>query len=493
VIEDDACYRALRSRDARFDGWFFVGVRTTGIYCRPSCPSVTPKRGNVSFYPTAAAAQEAGFRACKRCRPDAAPGSPEWNQRADVVGRAMRHIADGVVDREGVAGLAARLGYSVRHVHRQLLAELGAGPLALARAQRAQTARLLIETTDLPITAVAFAAGFASVRQFNDTVRTVFASTPSQLRARRRPLGATASAGTIALRLPFRRPLAVRPLLEFLAERAITGVEEADTTGYRRSLALPHGSAMVEIGEYGAPTDEAATWNEQGWLPCVLRLHDLKDLGPAVARCRRLFDLDADIEAIDADLGADDVLGPTVRKTPGRRVPGHVEGFEVAVRAVVGQQVSVRGARTLLGRIAASTGEPFASADTGIARVFPSAAALAGVDPETLPMPRRRAGALVGLAQAVADGSVDLDPGADRAGTESALRQLPGIGPWSTAYVRMRALSDPDVFIASDLGARRGLAALGAASDVRGAELAAQRWRPWRSYALQHVWAASTP
>ncbi len=224
-LTEDACYRALSSRDSRFDGWFFVGVLTTGIYCRPSCPAMTPQRKNVRFLPTAAAAQEAGFRACKRCRPDAVPGSPEWNVRADLVGRAMRHIADGVVDREGVAGLAQRLGYSERHVHRQLVAEVGAGPIALARAQRSQTARVLLETTDVAIANVAFAAGFASVRQFNDTIREVFALTPTQLRASRRPASRTPTPGSLHLRLPFRRPFAPFHTFDFLATRAIPGVE----------------------------------------------------------------------------------------------------------------------------------------------------------------------------------------------------------------------------------------------------------------------------
>ncbi len=489
MMDDDGCYGALKSRDPRFDGWFFVGVTTTGIYCRPSCPSVTPKRTNVQFFATAAAAQEGGFRACKRCRPDAAPGSPEWNMRADVVGRAMRLVADGVVDREGVAGLAARLGYSERHLHRQLVAEVGAGPLALARAQRSQTARLLLETTDLTITDVAFAAGFSSVRQFNDTVRATFALTPSQLRARRRPSGGAPHAGSIALRLPFRRPLAARPLFAFLAARAVAGIEEATEFGYRRSLTLHHGGAVVEVGEPGADDDPTATWNERGWLPCVLKLHDLKDLGPAVSRCRRLLDLDADVDAIDAALGADDVLGPVVRKTPGRRAPGHVDGFEVAARAVLGQQVSVRGARTLAARLTTTHGRPLSQTDGTLTHAFPTAAEIAALDATTLPMPRRRAEALVALAEAVVRGEVDLDPGADRDQSEARLVALPGIGPWTAAYVRMRALSDPDVFMADDLGARRGLALLGIGGDRKNALKVAQCWRPWRSYALQHVWS----
>ena len=532
MLTDDACYRALSSRDARFDGWFFVGVLTTGIYCRPSCPAMTPKRANVRFLPTAAAAHEAGFRACKRCRPDAAPGSPEWNVRADLVGRAMRHIADGVVDREGVAGLARRLGYSERQVHRQLAAEVGAGPIALARAQRSQTARLLLETTPLPITEVAFAAGFASVRQFNDTVRAVFALTPSELRARAKmhstPNGTGTSTGTsrtptpgaLNLRLPFRRPFEPSFIFDFLARRAIAGVEAGDAWSYRRTIGLAHGAGVIELGTAAGPTDArqrdqpspAQAWVEQGWIPCRLRLADLRDLASAVARCRRLLDLDADAVAIVDALGADPVIGAAVQAEPGRRVPGHVDGFELAVRAVLGQQVSVAGARALAGRLVTTlgasadgisagasadpagvdpAGADSASATGEVTRLFPTAESIAAADPLTLPLTRARAAALVGLAQAVVDGSVDLEPGADRDATGANLLALPGVGPWTVNYIRMRALGDPDAFMPSDLGVRRGLEALGADGNAVAAEVLSRRWRPWRSYALQHVWAAA--
>jgi AraC family transcriptional regulator of adaptative response / DNA-3-methyladenine glycosylase II len=511
MLNDDACYRALSSRDSRFDGWFFVAVLTTGIYCRPSCPAMTPKRANVRFMPTAAAAQEAGFRACKRCRPDAAPGSPEWNVRADLVGRAMRHIGDGVVDREGVAGLAQRLGYSERHLNRQLVAEVGAGPLALARAQRSQTARLLLETTEIPIASVAFAAGFASVRQFNDTVREVFALTPTQLRASRKPTSRpstsrtqdsrTPTAGALQLRLPFRRPFAASPTFGFLSARAVPGIETGSRFGYRRTLALAHGAGIVELGDPDAldsvpalahAPDPAEAWLRQGWIPCQLRLSDLRDLASAVARCRRLLDLDADAEAICAALGADPVLASTVAQTPGLRVPGHVDGFELAVRAVLGQQVSVAGARTLAGRLVTSLGAPLAAADEMLTHLFPTPEAVAAADPASLSLTKARATALIGLAAAVADGSVDLGPGADRDETSARMLALPGIGKWTVNYVRMRALGDPDVFMPTDLGVRHGLHALGVAGDARSAEAMSQQWTPWRSYALQHVWAAAS-
>ncbi|KAB1138781.1 DNA-3-methyladenine glycosylase 2 family protein, partial [Micromonospora sp. AMSO12t] len=337
-LDFERCYRAVDSRDQRFDGWFYTGVTSTGIYCRPSCPATTPKRQNVRFFPSAAAAQTAGLRACRRCRPDAAPGSPQWDVRADVVGRAMRLIADGVVDRDGIPGLAARLGYTERHLHRMLRAEMGAGPLALARAQRAQTARTLIETTGLGMAEVAFAAGFGSVRQFNDTVREVFGAAPSELRTAGRRCPAPGGAGTITLRLAYRPPLHAEALLDFLALRALPGVEEVRDGTYRRGLRLPHGAG------------EAALTPADGHVTATLRLTDMRDLAPAVARCRRLLDLDADPTAVDGTLATDPALAGVVAAEPGIRLPRSVDGFEMAVRAVVGQQVSVRSARTTLTR-----------------------------------------------------------------------------------------------------------------------------------------------
>ena len=372
-------YRAVRGRDARFDGWFYVGVTSTGIYCRPSCPAVTPRRSNVRFYPTAAAAQGAGFRACKRCRPDAVPGSPEWDARTDLVARAMRLIADGVVDRDGVSGLARRLGYTERHLNRLLATEVGAGPLALARARRAHNARLLIETTELPITEVAFASGFASVRQFNDTIREVFAATPRELR-RVRGNRAGGASGGISLRLPFREPFDAGGMLRFLGTRAVVGVEHFDGETYRRTLRLPHGAGTVALSDGG------------DHVLCVLRLEDLRDLGTAVQRCRRLLDLDADPAAVAGVLGADPLLGPLVRRSPGRRVPGSVDGTELAFRAVLGQQVSVAGARTLARRLVARCGEPLpeslAAEDDGPTHLFPGPGGVAAADLDGLGVPR---------------------------------------------------------------------------------------------------------
>ncbi|WP_063759135.1 bifunctional transcriptional activator/DNA repair enzyme AdaA [Streptomyces scopuliridis] len=476
-MDEETRYEAVASRDARFDGAFFFAVETTGIYCRPSCPAVTPKRKNVRFYPTAAAAQGHGFRACRRCRPDAVPGSAEWNVRADVVGRAMRLIGDGIVDREGVPGLAGRLGYSARQVQRQLTAELGAGPVALARAQRAHTARVLLQTTGLPVTEIAFAAGFASVRQFNETIRQIYARTPSGLRAES-GTGAGTGAGTrtlpkasapspdraprtdlprltgIPLRLAYRGPYAAREVFDLLAREALPHVEEV--TGepgartYRRTLRLPHGPGFVSVdetrptGDMRDPRDPRA---RSGWLEARIHLTELRDLTTAVQRLRRLFDLDADPYAVDERLGADPRLAPLVAARPGLRSPGAAEPEEYALRALVGDAAA--------GRLVERYGEPVDRPCGRLDRLFPEPAALRD-DPMAGP-----------LAAALADGTVRLDPGADRDEAGRALLTVPGVTRRTAALIRMRALGDPDV------------APEGARDD--------EAWRPWRSYATRHL------
>ena len=470
-------YRAVKSRDPRFDGFFFTGVTSTGIYCRPSCPATTPKVEHVRFYPTAAAAQDAGFRACKRCIPGAVPGSPAWDLEADVAGRAMRLIADGIVEREGVPGLARRLGYSDRQVRRHLRADLGAGPLALARAQRAHVARLLLETTDLPVTEVAFAAGFGSLRQFNETIRQVFAVAPTSLRAARRP-GEAAPTGRITLRLARRAPFAWPQLLRFLSLRAVPGVEEVRDGTYRRSLRLPHGPAIVELADDG----EA--------VRCALALADPRDLAPAVARCRRLLDLDADPVAVDETLGGQPFLADLVRATPGRRSPGAADASELAVRAVLGQGITVAAARTLAGRLVDAHGVPLKTPQGAVTHLFPSAAELAALDPASLPGPTVRRAALHGVAEALATGALDLDAGADREAAFRRLRALRGIGPWTAAYVAMRALADPDVLLPGDVALRHAVTRRGGPADARGLAGLAAPWRPWRSYAVHLLWAS---
>ncbi|MCX4642178.1 MULTISPECIES: AlkA N-terminal domain-containing protein [unclassified Streptomyces] len=474
--DTDRCVRAVQSKDARFDGWFFTAVLTTRIYCRPSCPVVPPKPENMTFLPSAAACQQAGFRACKRCRPDTSPGSPEWNQRADLVARAMRLIGDGVVDREGVPGLAGRLGYSTRQVERQLLAELGAGPLALARAQRAQTARILVETTGLPMADIAFAAGFSSIRTFNDTVREVFALSPSELRTRAPRNGAVAP-GAITLRLPFRAPLNPDNLFGHLAATAVPGVEEWRDGAYRRTLRLPYGHGIVTL----TPAPDH--------IGCRLVLTDQRDLTVAISRCRRMLDLDADPVAVDEQLRADPLLAPLVDKAPGRRVPRTVDEPEFAVRAVLGQQVSTAAARTHAARLVTAHGEPVDDPEGGLTHLFPSPAALAALDPEALALPRSRRTTLTTLVRELVDGTLVLGPESDWDEARDRLMALPGFGPWTVEVIAMRALGDPDAFLPTDLGMRRAAQELGLPHTPAALTARAASWRPWRAYAVQYLWA----
>ena len=498
-LEPEACYRAARSRDRRFDGIFYVAVRTTGIYCRPSCPARTPERRNVTFHRTAAAAQAAGYRACKRCAPDATPGSPEWDLRADLAGRAMRLIADGTVDRDGVPGLARRLGYSERHLNRLLTAELGAGPLALARARRAQDARLLIESTGWPLDEVAYAAGFGSVRQFNDTMREVYAVPPSAFRTGRTagPVddgdGSSQRAGQpgaarLNVRLPVRTPFAARELWQFLAVHAVRGVESAGVSAsgrwYARTLRLPHGPATAYV-DLADPTTGAPGTHR---VELRLALTDVRDAGAGLERCRRLLDADADPVAIDSALGTDAILSPSVACHRGLRVPGSVDGDEAALRIVLGQQVSVGSGVRLAEQLTDLAGDPLPDElhEHGLDRLFPAAEAAAALDPALLRMPAARATALTGLAAALATGAVVLDRSADRIDTRSRLLALPGIGPWTADSVSLRALGDPDVFLPTDVGVRRVLRDHGVGDPAAHAE----RWRPWRSTALLHLWTS---
>ena len=480
VYEDfERCYRAVQSKDARFDGWFVTAVLTTRIYCRPSCPVRPPFAKNMRFYPTAAAAQQAGFRACKRCRPDATPGSPEWNVRADVVARAMRLIADGVVDREGVAGLARRLGYSTRQIERHLLAEVGAGPIALARAQRAQTARLLIETTTLPFSQIAFAAGFASIRQFNETVRLVFARTPTELRARGSGPNNPTAPGALNLRLPFRLPMCPDNLFGHLVATAVPGCEEYRDGAYRRTLRLPNGNGIVALSP------------RADHIACQLVLDDMRDVPTAIARCRRLLDLDADPEAVTELLAEDHALAAHAAKAPGRRVARTVDEAERALRTVLGQQVSTAAARTHAARLVAAHGTPIDDPAGGLTHVFPAPADLAGLDPTTLRMPAARRRSFTALVAALANGTLELGAGSDWARARATLASLPGIGPWTIETIAMRALGDPDAFPLHDMGVRRAAVDLGLPSTPAGLAAHAERWRPWRAYATQYLWATT--
>lgn len=472
----DDRYRALSSRDARFDGQFIAGVTTTGIYCRPSCPAMTPQRGNVRFFRTAAAAHEAGLRACKRCQPDAVPGSPEWNLRDDLASRAMRLVHDGVVEREGVDGMARRLGYTSRHVSRVLQAELGAGPLALARAHRAQTARTLLGATELSISDIAFASGFGSLRQFNETIASVYRATPTELRAlARRPAGGAGGAsptepGELTLRLPARAPFDAPGLFRFFADHAVPGLETGDDTHYSRTLGLPGGATRVTVRPDPLRCGVEVT----------AQLAALGDVPALVARIRRLFDLDADSAAIDEALSHDGTLAPLVRGLPGIRIPGAVDGWEALFRTLIGQQISVSAARTVLGRLVGELG------DGG----FPSAAAVAERGGASLRGPATRIRAIIGAAEAVASGAVRLDVEVPADELRASLVALRGVGPWTADYVAMRVLGNPDMFLETDLVIRQSAAALGLPGDVRPLAAHAARWAPWRSYATLHLWRA---
>jgi AraC family transcriptional regulator of adaptative response / DNA-3-methyladenine glycosylase II len=463
-------YRAMSSRDSRFDGQFITGVHSTGIYCRPSCPATTPHARNVSFYRTAAAAHEAGLRACKRCLPDAVPGSPDWNTHDDLASRAMRLITDGVVEREGVEGLATRLGYTSRHLTRVLVAELGAGPLALARAQRAQNARVLLTSTDLPVSDVAFAAGFSSIRQFNDTIRAVYELTPSALRAStKRSIDPTP--GSITLRLPARAPFDGAGLMAYFAGHAMTGVESMNGDAFERAIRLPRSIGHLSVRV------------EADSVLCTARLDELADVSTLVTRVRRMFDLDADSLAIDAALAADPVLAPLVRAVPGIRLPGALDAEETLFRTLIGQQVSIAAARTVSGRIAAELGDV-----AGSTLLFPTAAQLAEGGAEVLRGPATRVRTILNTAEALANGSLTLDVGMPVDEFRAQLTALPGIGEWTAGYLAMRVLGSPDVLLSSDLVMLHAAKDLGIATTAKQLSAAGERWAPWRSYAGLHLW-----
>ncbi len=466
-VDDETLHRAVDSRDPRFDGRVYLGVTSTGIYCRPSCPARRPRRENRRFYASSAAAVAAGFRACRMCRPEALPGSRDWDHRGDLAARALRLIGAGHIDDHGVTGLASTLHVSERQLHRVLVSEVGAGALRLARSRRAQTARLLIDQTTLPLTEIAFAAGFASVRQFNDVMRDEFGAAPSALRRRSLPDdGRSPSDGSLVLRLRLREPYAGTSLVRWFGAHAIAGVEEEADGGFAQVIRTPHGPAVVR------------TRHEPGHLVARLSLPDLADLAATVAGLRRLWDLDTDPGAVDGALAEDPLLAPLVAKRPGLRVPGAVDGFEVGVRAVIGQQVSIAAARTLTARFVERLGAGLPTPVGGLSRAFPTAEVVADGNLEGLGLVGTRVRALRALSAAVANG-LSLDSGADRNDVRSALLALPGIGPWTADYIALRALGDPDAWLPTDLILRR---------SVERRQADPQKWRPWRAYAAVHLW-----
>ena len=490
-IDDDVAYRAVSGRDPRFDGRLFVAVLSTGIYCRPSCPSRTPRPENCQFHSTAAACVAAGFRACRRCRPDALPGSRDWDLDSDLAHRTVRLIADGAVDEHGVAGLAERLNVSERHLHRVLVNQVGASPGQLARTRRAQVARMLVDQTSWPMADVAFASGFRSVRQFNDVFRAEFGTAPSSLRpsgparttrpavSRTHPQqvaglahapGIPDTGTAITLRLRHTEPFHSRALLAHLGARAVAGLEVVDACSVRRVVPGRRGPVLVTL----TLADDQVS--------AALQLTDLDEVPRVVGRLRHWVDLDADPRRVDEVLGADPLLAPSVGARPGLRVPGTVDPRELALRTVLGQQVSVTAARTLTARLVARLGEP---TPYGL-RAFPppERVAAAGADAlRALGLTGARALTVARLAEVLAAG-LELGPGCDRELARAELARIPGVGPWTVEYVALRAMGDPDAFPAHDLVLRQALGGMTAAEATRRAE----RWRPWRGYAAQHLW-----
>jgi AraC family transcriptional regulator of adaptative response / DNA-3-methyladenine glycosylase II len=485
-LDRDACYRALRARDARFDGRFYTAVRTTGIFCRPICPARTPKLENCIFLPSAAAAHQMGFRPCLRCRPEVAPGVAVWRGSASTVARALHLIAEGAMDDAGVEALAARLGVGARHLRRLFDQHVGAAPVSVAQTHRILFAKTLINDTALSMTEVALASGFGSVRRFNAVMQATYGRPPRDLRRSAKAAGTPGETAGVTLKLPFSPPYDWTAMTEFLALRAIPGIEQVEPDLYRRSFALERARGVVEVRP--APG--------RSHLTATIRTSDVAALATIVARLRRLFDLDADIAAIDAHLAAQPRLAEAVRARPGLRVPGAWDGFELAVRAVLGQQVSVRAATTFAGRLVAAHGEPLALAGAQAGepdRVFPTPEAVAGADLTVIGLTRARAATLNALGAAMA-----ADRGLLRAyetleETTEKLGALPGVGPWTAQYVAMRALREPDAFPASDLGLLRAMETPGGRPSPTELAALAEAWRPWRAYAALRLWMQPAP
>ncbi len=480
ALDPEVCERARLARDARFDGRFFIGVVTTGIYCRPVCPVRPPKPQNVLYYPTAAAAAEAGFRPCLRCRPEAAPGSPAWFGTAATVSRGLRLIADGALDEDGtVEDLAARLGVGPRHLSRLFRRHLGASPRAVAGTRRLLFAKKLIDETDLPLAEIALSSGFRSIRRFNAAFRNSYGCPPSVLRRTARVRGTGDAVSDIVLRLPYRPPFDWNSIADYFALRATPGVEAVGTESYRRTITLDGQSGQIGI---------RALAGENALLLSVV-FPDSRALFQIVERVRRMFDLAADPQDIAGHLARDAALAPLLSALPGLRLPGAWDGFELAVRAILGQQVTVKGASTLAGRLAAAFGRRVPAID-GPAILFPTPAALAEADVGSIGLPKMRAHTIRALAAAVAAGEVVFDGACDPQTLEARLTALPGIGSWTAQYVAMRALNEPDAFSAADLGLIRSAAALGLATDAKALSARAEAWRPWRAYAAQLLWRA---
>ncbi len=472
--------RARLSRDPRFDGKFFIAVTSTGIYCRPICPaSPSPRRSNVRYFISAAAAAEAGFRPCLRCRPEAAPGTPAWLGTSAVVRRALRLINEGALDEAGVGEFAARVGVGARHLDRLFLQHVGASPLAVAHTRRLHFAKRLIDESDLPMTQIALAAGFGSLRRFNDAFRKAYRRAPRELRRERREPLARRGGDEVSLALAYRPPYDWNHLRNFLALRATPGVERVDENGYGRLIRTDTGHAVIQVDPLRGK--DALRLRVQGAPASALF--------QIATAARRVFDLSADPELLAAGLESDPLLRPLVRRRPGIRIPGTWDAFECAVRAVLGQQVTVAAARTLAGRLVARVGEPVTATPTGLDRLFPTPRALAAADLDGLGLTGARIAALKSLALAVLEGRVAFDRPADE--VVASLVKLPGFGEWTAQYIALRALGEPDAFLCADLIVRRMAAGDGPPIPVKELERRAEAWRPWRGYAVMHLWCAA--
>jgi AraC family transcriptional regulator of adaptative response / DNA-3-methyladenine glycosylase II len=479
-LDHDACYRAIELRDARFDGRFFTAVRTTGIYCRPVCPAPTPRPGSVTFYPTAAAAQAAGFRPCLRCRPETAPETGAWRGTSSTVSRALALIELGALDEGSVDALAGRLGLGERQLRRLCHEHLGASPVAVAQTRRVLLAKQLIHETLLPMTEIAFAAGFGSIRRFNEAFQALYGRAPRALRRRSEPDVSADPGSDISLLLRYQPPYDWPRLLEFLRARAIPGIERVAENCYSRAIQLDGRQGIVSV----RPAEDNA-------LQARIRFPKLTALPGIIARLRRVFDLATDPLPISVHLAKDPALAPLVARRPGLRVPGAWDGFELAIRAVLGQQVTVPAAVRLAERLVATHGQPLAVPDRGLTHVFPRPEVLARADLTTLGMPMNRAITLSAVAAVCV-----ADPNLFCAGrrldeTIRRLQSIRGIGPWTAHYIALRQLREPDAFPAADVGLRRALADReGRRRSSRELVGRAEQWRPWRAYAAQHLWAS---
>ncbi len=475
-LDRETCYRALETRDPRFDGRFFTGVLSTGIYCRPICPATTPKEKNCVFLASAAAARDSGFRPCLRCRPEASPGTPAWAGTSATVSRALRLIDGGAMDAGSVSDLAFSLGVGDRHLRRLFLKHLGSTPVAVAQTRRIHFAKRLIDETSMAMADIALSSGFSSIRRFNDAFAKTYRRPPTDIRRRVESPGGTATGAGLTLRLAYRPPYPWGRVAAYLAARAIPGVESVDAGGYRRTIRINGTVGQVHVTP--APTGN--------FLNARISLSDTTALIRVVDRLRAIFDLDADPERISACFRGDPVLGREARRAV--RVPGAWDGFELGVRAILGQQITVKGATTLSGRLTAAFGTPFGDATGPLSYLFPSARTLAEADLAGLGLTTARARAVTTFATAIADGSIVLDGSGETGETARRIAGLPGLGPWTAQYIAMRALREPDAFPDSDLGLRRAAADGEAPLGARELHELAEAWRPWRAYGAMLLW-----